>query len=167
MLSAEEFRDSLHLRFGLIPGHLPDGCDQRFSEGHAMSRKTGGVVLPRHSDVKAEWHSICAQAVTDEPLIHAGSKTEYLDLYLVHRRHFTPLVFSVMECGARKREPPPSTLPVLAGKWKRSYADVCRYVRALTTSLPYGMLPRSTEPHIKSHSCRSVQAYAYSNPLRN
>ena len=77
-LSAEEFRDSLRLRFGLTPLGLPDrcdGCGQRFSVGHALTCKKGGLVLLRHNDVAAEWHHLCAQAlspaaVSDEPLIH-------------------------------------------------------------------------------------------------
>jgi hypothetical protein len=79
-LSAEEFRDSLRLRFGLLPSFLPhrcDGCNERFTVDHAMSCKKGGLVVMRHNDVAAEWHHLCAQAlppaaVTDEPLIHTG-----------------------------------------------------------------------------------------------
>jgi hypothetical protein len=79
-LSAEEFRDSLRLRFGLLPSFLPqrcDGCNERFTVEHAMSCKKGGLVLQRHDDVAAEWHHLCAQALTpsavsDEPLIHTG-----------------------------------------------------------------------------------------------
>jgi hypothetical protein len=76
-LSAEEFRDSLRLRFGLQPTSLPatcDGCYQRFTVGHALSCKTGGLVRARHEEVAQEWHHLCAQAftesaVSDEPLI--------------------------------------------------------------------------------------------------
>ncbi len=79
-LSAEEFRDSLRLRFGLLPSFLPhrcDGCNERFTVEHAMSCKKGGLVVMRHNDVAAEWHHLCAQAlqpsaVSDEPLIHTG-----------------------------------------------------------------------------------------------
>jgi hypothetical protein len=79
-LSADEFQDSLRLRFGLVPLGLPDrcdGCGQRFTLGHAMSYKKGGLVLLRHNDVAAELHHLCAQALTpsavsDEPLIHRG-----------------------------------------------------------------------------------------------
>ena len=79
-LSAEEFRDSLRLRYGLPPRTLPskcDGCSQPFSVEHALSCKTGGLVTLRHNDVAYEWHQLCAKAltpsaVTDEPLIHSG-----------------------------------------------------------------------------------------------
>jgi hypothetical protein len=79
-LSADEFRDNLRLRFGLTPLSLPDkcdGCDANFNTAHAMSCKTGGLVLLRHNNVAAEWHSLCAStltpsAVSDEPLILTG-----------------------------------------------------------------------------------------------
>jgi hypothetical protein len=79
-LAEDEFRDSLRLRFGLTPLALPgrcDGCDAKFTVAHAMSCKKGGLVLLRHNDVAAEWHSLCASAlsasaVSDEPLILTG-----------------------------------------------------------------------------------------------
>jgi hypothetical protein len=79
-LSADEFRDSLLLRFGLTPHSLPhrcEGCQQRFSVEHAMTCKKGGLVLLRHNDLSSEWQELCAQAlspsaVSDEPLIHNG-----------------------------------------------------------------------------------------------
>jgi len=79
-LSEEEFRDSLRLRYGLRPNNLPqqcDGCSARFSVAHALSCKRGGLIGARHNEVAAEWHQLCAQALTpaqvsDEPLIHTG-----------------------------------------------------------------------------------------------
>jgi hypothetical protein len=56
-LSANEFRDTLRLRFGLVRLGLPeryDGCGQRFTLGHAISFKKGGLVLLRHNGVAAE-----------------------------------------------------------------------------------------------------------------
>jgi hypothetical protein len=80
VLSAEEFRDSLRIRYGFVPLDLQpkcDGCGKAFTVGHAMSCKNGGMVLLRHNDVASEWHHLCAQglspsAVHDEPLIHTG-----------------------------------------------------------------------------------------------
>ena len=80
VLAAEEFRDSLRLRYGLTPTSLPgrcDGCGERFTVDHAMSCKKGGLVLLRHNDVCGEWGQLCAQALTpsavsDEPLIHSS-----------------------------------------------------------------------------------------------
>ena len=76
-LSAEEFRDSLRLRYGLEPEHLPancSGCSAQNSVQHALECKVGGLVVQRHNEVAGEWHSLCAQAftksaVSDEPLI--------------------------------------------------------------------------------------------------
>jgi hypothetical protein len=200
-LSADEFRDNLRIRLGLEPTSLPhccEGCGQRFSVEHAMSCKKGGLVMLRHNDVAAEWHHLCAQAltpaaVTDEPLIHtsrdvrqAGAngtapqpelrgdvsahgfwrrgttaifdirvtdtevasnrgmdpkkvlkrhetekKKKYNELCQARHRHFTPLVFSVdglqgTECLAASKR----LASLLAAKWKRSYSEVCGYVRS-------------------------------------
>lgn len=200
-LSAEEFRDSLRLRFGLQPLGLPercDGCHQRFSVGHAMTCKQGGLVLLRHNDIASEWHELCAHAlkpscVRDEPLIHKGHgarwegtnctqveaelrgdvaahgfwkkgstaifdirvtdleapsqrnsdpkkvlarhETEKKKKYGPHckrlRHQFTPLVFSVdglmgNECKAALK----CVAAHLAAKWKRTYSEVCGFVRA-------------------------------------
>jgi hypothetical protein len=79
-LTEDEFRDSLRLRFGLCPTHLPDkcdGCGSAFTVEHGLSCRQGGLILLRHDDVAREWHHLCAQAtqpsaVSDEPLIHTG-----------------------------------------------------------------------------------------------
>ena len=78
-LSAEEFRDNLSLRFGMIPSNLPatcDGCGGQFNVSHALKCKKGGLITIRHDDVSKEWQSLCAKAikptaVTNEPLIHS------------------------------------------------------------------------------------------------
>ena len=77
-LSALEFRDALRLRFGLTPLDLPQMCDgcpnSRFTVGHALQCKRGGLVRARHEEVAREWSHLCAQALTpsavaDEPTI--------------------------------------------------------------------------------------------------
>ena len=50
------------------------GCHQRFSVGHALSCKVGGLICGRHEEVAAEWHQLCSHAlspsaVLDEPAI--------------------------------------------------------------------------------------------------
>ena len=80
VLSEEEFRDSLLLRFGLAPLKLPStchGCGKKFNFNHAQTYKKGGLILHRHNDVVAEWGEMCARAlkpsaVSDEPFIHIG-----------------------------------------------------------------------------------------------
>jgi hypothetical protein len=47
-LSAQEFRDALHLRHGRAPGDLLSHCDdcgQKFSVEHALQCKLGGNVI--------------------------------------------------------------------------------------------------------------------------
>ena len=47
VLSSEEFRDSLRLRYGRRPTALPtrcDGCSKNFSVEHALSCKVDGLV---------------------------------------------------------------------------------------------------------------------------
>ena len=76
-LEAEEFRDSLRLRYGIKPAGLParcDGCGERFDVAHAMSCKRGGQVLARHDALKHEWRTLCGHAlgranVFDEPTL--------------------------------------------------------------------------------------------------
>ena len=80
VLSEEEFRDSLRLRFGLAPLRLPstcDGCGKKLNFNHAQICKKGGLILHHHDDVADEWGEMCARAlkpsaVADKPLIHTG-----------------------------------------------------------------------------------------------
>lgn len=200
-LSEEESRDSLRLRMGLTPLNLPpkcDGCRSHFTVDHALTCKKGGLILMRHNDVAAEWHELCARALTpssvsDEPLIYSGrdrtaersggatidpelrgdvgchgfwkkatttifdvritdtdapayrgqdpamvllghekrKKDKYNDACLARRRTFTPLVFSVD--GMRGPEATAASkrlASLLATKWKRTYSDVCGFVRS-------------------------------------
>ena len=84
VLSEEEFRDSLRLRFGLTPLKLPsncDGCGKKFDFNHAQQIcKKGGLITHRHDDVAAAWSEFCARAlkpsaVSHEPYIHTGRDT--------------------------------------------------------------------------------------------
>ena len=54
VLSEEEFRDSLRLRFGLAPLKLPstcDGCGKKFNFNHAQICQEGGLILHCHDRV--------------------------------------------------------------------------------------------------------------------
>jgi hypothetical protein len=133
-LSADEFRDSLRLRLGLAPLGLPDrcdGCGHRFSLGHAMTCKKGGLVLLRHNDVVAEWHHLCAQAlppsaVSDEPLIYSARGGN-------------------AGAAAPGAEPPPELRGDVGvhGFWRRG-ATAIFDVRVTDTDAPYH---RGQDPH--------------------
>ena len=77
-LSATEFRDRLHFRYGLDPPNLPltcDGCGEKSSISHAMTCKKGGLVILRHNEIKDSLGDLCSEAlqpsaVRDEPLIN-------------------------------------------------------------------------------------------------
>jgi hypothetical protein len=58
-------------------------------------------------------------------------KDKYVEHCLARRRHFTPLVFSVD--GLRGAEAEAATKRLasrLAAKWKRTYSEVCGFVRS-------------------------------------
>jgi len=60
-----------------------------------------------------------------------AKKGKYLQACLAQRRHFTPLVFSVD--GMMAKEATAATRRVaalLAAKWKRTYSQVCGFVRS-------------------------------------
>ena len=79
VLSKEEFRDSLRLRFGLEIDNLPskcDGCGENFTITHALNCKLGGLVTRRHHDVNRTFQHLSCQAFTPsavscEPLIQS------------------------------------------------------------------------------------------------
>ncbi len=83
-LSAEEFRDSLLLRYALTPSNLPaqcDGCGQSFSVRHALECKTGGLVISRHNEIRDELCDLAGRAlfpsaVRDEPKIYPSHPAE-------------------------------------------------------------------------------------------
>ena len=84
-LSSTEFRDSLRIRHGLTPLGLASHCDAcpqaRFTVGHALQCKIGGLIRARHEAVAAEWHQLCAAALTHSavtyepeiPIVHTAT----------------------------------------------------------------------------------------------
>ena len=79
-LSAQEFRDALHLRYARTPPDLPsscDGCGQSFTMDHALECQHGGLVIIRHNEVRDELVDLASRvfspsAVRVEPLIYPG-----------------------------------------------------------------------------------------------
>eukprot|EP00978_Attheya_sp_CCMP212_P006633 scaffold15402_cov35-Attheya_sp.AAC.1 len=85
-LSAKEFRDATHLRYGQVPPNFPTTCDgcscNNLSVQHALSCKVGGLVISRHDEIKdklGQWlagKALKPSAIHDEPLINNGCKVE-------------------------------------------------------------------------------------------
>ncbi len=76
ILSAEEFRDNLRLRYGFTPDFLPktcDGCNKAFTVTHALNCRKGGLVNLRHTEIANEWAHLCAIALGTESIINEPS----------------------------------------------------------------------------------------------
>jgi len=81
ILSMEEFRDNIRLRYNLAPLDMPrhcDGCGERMTVEHALSCKKGGLVHIRHDDVASEFANLCRHATSSsrvqrEPCIHSSA----------------------------------------------------------------------------------------------
>ena len=73
VLSTEEFRDNLLLRYNLTPSNLPnkcDGCQQPFTITHALNCKHGGLINLRHTEIANEWAHLCSLALPKSTIIH-------------------------------------------------------------------------------------------------
>jgi hypothetical protein len=83
-LSADEYRDSLHMRYGREPAGLQpqcDGCGAKFDTRHALSCRKGGLIIIRHNEIRDELCDMACRAfqpsaIRDEPKIHQGRGTE-------------------------------------------------------------------------------------------
>ncbi|MGL5814518.1 MAG: reverse transcriptase domain-containing protein, partial [Aeromonas sp.] len=75
VLSAQEWRDGLYIRFGITPSHIPatcDGCNCPNDINHALNCLHGGLVHLRHNEIRQELAAIAcevfeASAITIEP----------------------------------------------------------------------------------------------------
>ena len=66
-LSADEWRDNVHLRYNHSPLDMPaacDGCGAKMTVEHALLCKTGGLVHIQHGDVADEWRHLCGTALS-------------------------------------------------------------------------------------------------------
>ena len=80
LLSPQEFRDGLSIRYALHPTNLPtkcDGCAAPNSVTHAFKCKVGGLVVQRHDEIVDQLGQLCTQALTRsavhaEPIISKG-----------------------------------------------------------------------------------------------
>ena len=79
-LGAQEWRDTLFLRYGLDPPDLPtyyDGYEARFTISHALDCKKGGLVTARHNELRDGVADLSGKAFTpshvcNDPLIYSG-----------------------------------------------------------------------------------------------
>jgi hypothetical protein len=66
-LSADEWRDNVHLRYNHSPLDMPaacNGCGAKMLVEHALSCKVGGLVHIQHDDVADEWRHMCSTALS-------------------------------------------------------------------------------------------------------
>ena len=81
-LLADEFRDNLIIRFGLVPLALRltcNRCREKLSLDNSLQCKKGGLFTARHNNVPDEWGDPCAatftpSAVAHKPLINYGGR---------------------------------------------------------------------------------------------
>ena len=82
VLSKQEFRDGLALRYNKVSSNLPsscDGCGEIFDVQNALSCKKGGLISQRHNEVRdivAELSQIAWKQVHKEPVIRETTTTE-------------------------------------------------------------------------------------------
>jgi hypothetical protein len=83
-LSDQEFPDALLLRHARNPPDPPpfcDGCNKKFSAGHALECKKGGLVISRHNEIRDELSDLASKALSRsavrvEPKIHTCRSPE-------------------------------------------------------------------------------------------
>ena len=84
ILSAQEWRDGIFLRYGITPENVPalcDGCNRPNDLNHALNCMHGGLVHLRHNEIRQELAAIACEvfqpsAITIEPaLSHIPAQT--------------------------------------------------------------------------------------------
>jgi hypothetical protein len=76
-LLAQEFRDSILLRYARTPADLLtrcDECDQKFSVRHALECKKGGLVISRHNEIQDELVDLASKALTPSAVRNATNQ---------------------------------------------------------------------------------------------
>ena len=79
-MGAQEWTDSLFLRYGLDPPDLPhycEGCNTNFSICHALDCKRGRLITARNNELRERVADLAGKSFTpfhrrDDPLIFAG-----------------------------------------------------------------------------------------------
>ena len=79
-LGAQEWRDALFIRYGLVPPDLPkycNVCEARFTISHALDCKKGGLVTVRHNELRDGVADLANKAFTpshvhNDPIIYSG-----------------------------------------------------------------------------------------------
>jgi hypothetical protein len=64
-LSVDEFRDSLHMRYGREPTGLQpqcDGCGEKIDTRHVFSCRKGGLIIIQHNEIKDELCDMACKA---------------------------------------------------------------------------------------------------------
>ena len=89
-MSADEFRDSLALRYGRIPKNFPTHCDadgKIFNVNHALNCPRGGLVYGRHNesrDLNCDLLELAGlKQVTSEPIIRESDSNERMGFVLI------------------------------------------------------------------------------------
>ena len=160
-LSSTEFRYSLPIRHGLTPLGLASHCDAcpqaRFTVGHALQCKIGGLIRARHEAVAAEWHQLCAaaftpSAVTDEPeipMVHTATESVLANTGTLRGdvsahgfwAHGTTAIFDIRvtdtDAASNRSLDPSKILRKQEREKKDKYSEACLAVHKHFTPLVY------------------------------
>ena len=79
-LSAQEFRDSLAIRYNKPLLEIPpncDGCNAPFDLSHALSCRTGGLVTLRHNEVRDAFGDLASLAYNNVPVVREAHHSSH------------------------------------------------------------------------------------------